>query len=71
MDKKNLLASILRLKLEALDLAGELLPQPIKTKTAKCQRELIQILHQVTGEYLAEEKAEAGDTGALKKVEIQ
>lgn len=68
---RGLLANVFRLKLEVLGLVAELLPEPVKDNAVKYKQELLQVVHQVTGEYLAEERADSAKQGVTQKVEIQ
>ncbi len=69
--EKNLLSSLIRLKLEMLDVIMDALPEHIQSRAGKIHRELIEAIHQVTGEYLAEEKAGKDEQNTVQKVDIQ
>lgn len=69
--EKNLLSNLLRLKLEALDIFAEALPEPLKARAVENHRELIEAVHRVTGEYLAEGKAGKNRPKTVQKVNIQ
>ncbi len=67
---KQLLTKLFKLKLEAMGLMTELLTGTVQNKALKCHRELIEVVHQATGEYLAEERTASPAKGELQKVEI-
>jgi hypothetical protein len=69
--EKSLIISLLRLKLEALDLVVDSLPEPVKTQAADNSRELIEMVHRLTGEYLTREKADISSKNTLKNVDIK
>jgi len=69
--ERNLLSNLIRLKLEALDVVVDALPEPIKAQAIRSHRELIEVVHQVTGEYLTEEKAGKDEQNTVQKVNIQ
>ncbi len=68
---REVLIKLWKLKLEALGLMTELLPEPVRDKAAKHQQDLIQLLHRVTGEYLEKAQVSPDRGNAVRKVEIQ
>ncbi len=67
----EVLSKLWKLKLEALELMTELLPEPVRDKAEKHQRDLVQLLHQITGDFLKKEQVNLDEGSAARKVEIQ
>ena len=71
MMNHQVLKDLFKIKLEILKTGTELMPDPIKEKAQEFHKELLEVIHEVTGEYLKDQPAKQTQANKLQKVDIQ